>query len=299
MLGGGAVAARVLLDSLSPSRLSTLALGLGAVLMWIVVLLRGRRVLAPSVRQWAWLLLLAIPGTALPLVAILLGLTRTSAAVGGFLIQLQGIAALLFAALFLRERLNRWQLVGVLVMTSGTTGVAILAVGASEGLAGDGAALVVGGAVGLGFGFLPARLLAQEMDALWLTTLRLTIATVLLAVLSGLPDSSWFRVASFGFWVLLISYAVTNFCLSYVAIHASLTDLGAGETGLILQLMPAFAAIVGVVLLREAFTSTQVVAGVVSLGGGALLSAATASSQLPAATVVSASWGGERHEREP
>src|SRR5581483_8060336 len=62
-----------------------------------------RKPLVPRMTRGSWgdVLLLASIGTALPLVCIVIGLARTSAITGSFLLQSQGPAALLFALLFL------------------------------------------------------------------------------------------------------------------------------------------------------------------------------------------------------
>src|SRR5207245_2230109 len=60
-------------------------------------------------------------GTALPLLFIVAGFTHSSALVGGFLLQLNGVTALIFALLLLGERIRLRQSLGILLLLLGST----------------------------------------------------------------------------------------------------------------------------------------------------------------------------------
>src|SRR5579864_5950419 len=109
MFGLGAVLAKFLGIAIDASVVAFLALFLGGLLLAAGLLLTKHSfftILASFRRtDWLQLFLLACPGTALPLLFIVAGFARTSALIGGFLLQLIGVTALLFAVVLLGERI--------------------------------------------------------------------------------------------------------------------------------------------------------------------------------------------------
>ena len=118
--GLGVVLAKLLTGVFSPVLLACLALGCGGLLVTLLLLVTRRPLLPPPSRAiWGNLLVLSVLGTALPLVLVIAGFSMTSAVVSGVLIQAQGPAAVLLAALMLRERPSLAQLVGIAIIILG------------------------------------------------------------------------------------------------------------------------------------------------------------------------------------
>src|SRR5215470_6094332 len=118
--GLGVVLAKLLTGVFSPVLLACLALGCGGLLITLLLLVTRRPLLPPaSWSIWGNLLVLGVLGTALPLVLVIAGFSMTSAVVSGVLIQAQGPAAVLLAAIMLRERPSLAQLIGIAVIILG------------------------------------------------------------------------------------------------------------------------------------------------------------------------------------
>ena len=118
--GLGVVLAKLLTGVFSPVLLACLALGCGGLLVTLLLLVTRRPLLPPASRAiWGNLLVLGVFGTALPLVLVIAGFSMTSAVVGGVLIQAQGPAAVLLAAIILRERPSLAQLIGIAIIILG------------------------------------------------------------------------------------------------------------------------------------------------------------------------------------
>ena len=125
MFGLGAVLAKVLGGGIDATVVAVLSLAIGGLLLTGGLLLAGTPVypalLALKRADWLDIFLLACPGTAIPLLLIVAGFTRTSALEGGFILQLNGVAALIFAVLLLGERIHLKQGIGTLLLLLGST----------------------------------------------------------------------------------------------------------------------------------------------------------------------------------
>ena len=107
MFGLGVVLAKLLSGEIDAVLVAFLSLALGGLLLTGCLLVTGNSLFhnlsALKRADWINIFLLSCIGTALPLLFIVAGFTHSSALVGGFLLQLNGVAALIFALLLLGE----------------------------------------------------------------------------------------------------------------------------------------------------------------------------------------------------
>ncbi|MFE7559410.1 DMT family transporter [Kitasatospora sp. NPDC057500] len=268
--GAGAVLANRVTREIDPLLTTEINLSIGAVLLAVQLAVR-RRPLVPrglTGRDWLRLGFVSVVGTGLSLALVISGLSRTSPVNGGFLIQLQGPAAVLASVLLLGDRLRARQSAGLAVTLAGGVLVVLRDPGAGFTGVGTGDALVLAGAVLAGLAFLPAKSLMAKVPALQLGLWRLVpAAVVLLPVLLLTPGPlRWHPTAgTIGLQLLL---AVTNFCLAYVTLHLALERLRPWETASVLQLEPAFTVLVALLALGLAPTPLQLLGGALMIGGG-------------------------------
>lgn len=277
MFGLGAVLAQLLGEGMDAAVVALFSLAGGGLLLSAWLVLTGTPLAATFAafkrRDWIDLLLLAGIGTALPLLLIVGGLQLTNALVGGFLLQLNGVAALLFAVLLLRERVHWKQMCGIALLLGGSVLVIFKSasgVSWSSGLLGD--LLVFLGAVSLGFGFVPAKRLSARVETLPLTAYRLLIGAimivpVLIIHLLTAPRGLFWQPSPM-LWGVLALYITTNFCLGYLAQQEGFRLLKAWEMGAMMQTVPLFSTIFALLLLRDSMTLLQVVGGLVAILGG-------------------------------
>jgi drug/metabolite transporter (DMT)-like permease len=306
--GLGVPLAKLLTGVLSGFLLAFVALSTGGLLIAGYLALRRRSPLprlAP--RAWLDLLVLAAFGTALPLLLVLAGFARTSAIIGGVLIQAQGPAAALFAALLLRERPTWLQIIGVGVLAAGSVLVVWQPGAAWDGDA-LGVLLVLGAALGYGFALIPAKRLAERADALQVSALRLLLGGLFVAPLVFFqaplvvgpftlgPVVQGPLVTKTLGWSLsgaLALYIVASNCVSYLAQQVGLRALKAWEVGAVLQTIPLFAALFALLILGETPTPVQIVGGVTVMLGGVIVARGSAA---PERVVVASEQmaGGQR-----
>ncbi len=281
MFGLGAVLAKILGDGIDATIVGTLSLALGGLFLTIGLLFartpiyQNLRILRRS--DWLDIFLLACPGTAIPLLLIVAGLARTSALVGGFLLQLNGVTGLIFAVLLLGERIRRKQGAGILLLLLGSMLVIFKGTeGGNWQSGGLGDLLIFLGTLGIGFGFIPAKRLTQRIDTLILTAVRLLIGAccllpaLLFQLITGSGSLLWHPSTTI--LIALVVYSVSNFCLGYLCQQEGLRLLKAWETAAITQTVPLFSTIFDLLLLHDTITWLQALGGAIAILGGVIVS---------------------------
>jgi len=281
MFGLGAVLANLVGKEIDASVVAFLNLAIGGLLLEGCLLFIGtpffKTMSALKRADWTNLLLLACPGTALPLLLIVAGFARTSAIEGGFILQLNGIAALIFSLLLLGERIRLKQSIGILLLLLGSALVVFKGTqGVVWGSGGLGDLLILAGAIGMGFGLIPAKRLSHRKDTLLLTTLRLllgacTLLPVVTFQLLVAVHSLLWQPSLTTLWVLP-TYILSNFCLGFLAQQEGLRLLKAWEMGAIMQTIPLFSTVFALLLLHDTMTLVQVGGGLLALLGGMVVS---------------------------
>jgi drug/metabolite transporter (DMT)-like permease len=232
-------------------------------------------------------LLLACPGTSLPLLLTIAGFARTSALEGGLLLQLNGVAALLFAMLLLGERIRWRQGFGVLLLLLGGALIVIAGAGGTSGDDISGNLLILVGTVGIGFSYIPAKRLADRADPLPLTAARLLLGGATMAPVAAFQ---LLAAAHALLWqptqanlALLLLYVLTNFCVAFFAQQAGLRLLKAWQMAAIGQTVPLFSTFFAVLLLHDSLTLLQGAGGLLAIFGGIIVSLNNATPAAPAA----------------
>ncbi len=298
LFGLGAILAKQVTAEIDIVIISFLVLTAGGLLLVGCLALTKRKSLAIlstlKGTEWLQVFLLACPGTALPLLVILAGFAHTTALEGGLLLQLNGLAALLFSVLLLGERIRAKQSLGILLLLLGGVLVVITGtgggIGAGESIQGD--VLILLGTIGVGLSYVPAKRLAERVDPLPLSALRLlvgagTLVPILAAwLILAAPNLLW-RPSLTSLWVVP-TYVVSNFCLAYLAQQAGLRLLKAWEMAALGQTVPIFSTLFAVLLLHEQMMLLQGVGGVLAVLGGLVVSLGAAASSLAVAPMIEA-----------
>ena len=281
MFGLGVVLAKFLSGEIDAALVAFLCLAFGGLLLSGVLLVTGNQLFQKlsdlKFRDWIDLFLLSCIGTALPLLFIVIGFTHASALEGGFILQLNGVAALIFAVLLLRERIRLRQSLGILLLLLGSTLVIFKGTqGGAVERGGLGDLFILAGAIGLGFGFIPAKRLSERVQTLQLTALRLLLGAATLVPVAAFQlivesHSLLWQPSLNTVWVLSL-YILTSFCLGYLSQQAGFRLLKAWEMAAIMQTVPLFSTLFALLLLHDTITPVQALGGLLAVFGGIIVS---------------------------
>jgi drug/metabolite transporter (DMT)-like permease len=265
--GGSFIAARIALRELSPVTLATTRFLLAGAI-FVPVLIAMPRFRAPwrSIPKLAGFGLLAVT---FYFIFQYNGVARTSASLSAIVITISPLVVVLMSALFLHERLNRSQTVGIVLATAGA--LHLVARGSVE---------VGGSDYWLGILFLVLNVLAWGLyNILGKRALEsqhpmtLTAYMTILGALCLLPFAAAeggmaaLATASSGAW-LAIAYLVV-FCsvIAYVAYNYALRILPASQAGVFQFLNPVAASLLAQLLLDEPLTLVAAIGGVMAIAG--------------------------------
>jgi drug/metabolite transporter (DMT)-like permease len=251
------------LRSLRVADLFVVETGVGAVTVW-TFLLATRRFSRPSGVRPLLVLGLVEPGAVFLLFN--LGLTRTSAVSAGLLASTDTLIALVLAVAVLRERLRAWGWVSLAAGTAGTALVSLSSGGGQATASGD-LFVLAGSAVGASY-FLLARRLPPGDATLSGTACQLLAGCAVAltyALFSWPTQGSALPSAAPGLILAAIAAGIIGTAVPFYLLNRALESTPASTSALILNLIPVFAVVTAVVLLRESLTLLMV------LGGGLIL----------------------------
>jgi drug/metabolite transporter (DMT)-like permease len=135
---------------------------------------------------------------------------------------------------------------------------------------------ILAGAIGLGFGFIPAKRLSERIETLQLTALRLLLGAVTLLPFVAFQlivetHSLVWQPSLNTLWVLCL-YILTSFCLGYLSQQAGFRLLKAWEMAAMMQTVPLFSTVLAILLLHDTLTPLQAIGGFLAVLGGGVVS---------------------------
>ncbi|HET8912051.1 MAG TPA: DMT family transporter [Ktedonobacteraceae bacterium] len=268
--GLGAVLGKMVTGVLNPLLVTFLDFSIGGLLLGLFLAWRRISLFAKFTRHdWLDLLLLSIFGTALPACSVIFGLGLTSAIKAGFLLQIQSIAAVLFVVIFLHEKLTLKQLGGMLLLILGSVFVVMKSLQARPWEAFNlGDILIILGALGFGYAYLPGKKLSSKIDSLPLNIWKLLIGSIMIFPVLLLQKGTFNgHFVPMLLWAMPL-YIITNFCIGYVTLQAGIRYLQAWESATIMQTTPIFSTIFAILMLGDTLSPLQIIGGAIVLLGG-------------------------------
>ncbi len=265
LFGASTPLAKQLLHDLSPVLLAGLLYLGSGIGLGIIRLIRDRgwRMPSMSAREWLWLALAIGFGGVLGPLALMVGLTRTSAATASLLLNLEAVLTAVLAWVVFRENANRRIVVGMALIVAGALLLAWQ--GPAHGF-GWRAILVAGACLCWALDNNFTRKVSAN-DALFLAGAKGTVAGVVntgIALALGAHVPGVFKVGE-TMVVGLLSYGV-----SLVLFVLALRGVGAARTGAYFSTAPFFGAAIAI-LAFGTHTSPGFWAAAVLMGAGVWL----------------------------
>lgn len=262
---------RIILKELHPFQLGSVTLAVGFICLLLFCALTGRigsLVKLPK-KDLLLSLLLGVLGFFLYQILTFSALKRIPASMNAILISTNVILIMLFAAIFLGERIGRNRVIGIL-----TAGVGVVFVIFNRGFILGSKVGILGCLFSMGaavvfslYSVFAKRILAQN-DPVVIVTLALFSGAVLLVILAsrtvgmeGLVRAgavTWLLMLLLGIGMIGISYPIWFFCLK---------RLPASQISIYIYMTPMFAVILSLIILQERFSWLFWLGGALILGG--------------------------------
>jgi drug/metabolite transporter (DMT)-like permease len=252
-----------------PLSLVAVRLLIGAAVVWVVTLARGKR-LRTTRRQTVLLPLVATINIALPFFLVAWGERTVSSGPASVLNSTMPIFSVILAGVLLRDEpvtIRRALgvaagFVGILVLFSGD-----LSAGSASHLAGQ--VSIVGAALCYAVGAVLTRRFFRDLPAMAIAAFSVTTAAVETVILSVVLQPPTFGNVDFQGWISVLWLGVMGVGLAYLMAFAILAAWGAARYTLIAYTLPVVGLTLGAIFLHEkidfrvAAGSSLVLAGIV------------------------------------
>jgi drug/metabolite transporter (DMT)-like permease len=198
---------------------------------------------------------------------LLNGLNQTTAINSSLLLNAETMFTVAIAFVFLNERCNRREYVGILLLVVGvifvTTSGAFQDVAFSEYLLGN--LLIIGACFFWGIDNNLSKFLSNKRDIIMVTGLKCFIGgAALLAMAFLLGFSFSIPLASIPYILLAGAFSIAFSVLFFLF---ALRKIGSMRTGVIFSLSSLFGAVLAFAVLGEAFTIIELIAGLIMILG--------------------------------
>lgn len=272
LVGAAAIFARIALAGAGPIAVSYLRLGIAAIVVVTVVLVRGgasRRLL--DGRREA---LLAIAGVALAVhfAGWIASLEYTSIAIATLLVSTSPIFTGIYEAVVLRRAPG---IAFVLALVCGGAGLALVVLTRAApapitGHAALGAFLATLGGIAMSVYLTLVRSVRSDLTTLAIVARTYAWAAIVLAVVALIVHESPPALADRSAWLGIIAMAFVSQLLGHTAMNISLKWFTATTVGFATLLEPVIAAVLAAVIFGEAIAGTTLVGAVLLFAAIAL-----------------------------
>ncbi|MGI8657277.1 MAG: DMT family transporter [Candidatus Limnocylindria bacterium] len=266
--GGTWVAAAVAVDVAPPFAIAAIRFGIASVLLYAWARFANRPLSPIGRRDWPLIAGLALTAVAGYNWLFLTGLTLAPASDGAIIVPgLAPVFTLLFAGLFLGERLGARGIIGLTVAAVGLLLVVSPSGAADERrLLGD--LLFITGAVFWGVYSVLSRIAHRRFDAVSTTLYGTALGTVILVPLAiaeggfgSVIDAPAAALAGIGY------LAVFGTAAAFVLFNLGVARIGAARASAFALLVPVIGALSSVALLGESLGPLTVIGGLIVLAG--------------------------------
>lgn len=268
--GGAFVAAKFVVPELHPVVAASLRFLLSFLFLLPLLMIREGRRSLPALREVPLLMFLGLTGIFAYNVLFFYGMQTSQAADGALVVASSPVFTAVVAAVWLRERFCPGQLVGFALCLLGV--LTIIAKGSPSVLINreydPGDLLLLGCAVSFALYSVAGKLAMRRMSPLASTTWAIGFGALFLTLLA-IPFYSWDMVAGMStdaLWALLfLAFFASG--IAYVFWFAGVNKVGAGRSSVFVNFVPFWAAVAGLILLKEQLAFFHLVGAVLTVGG--------------------------------
>lgn len=221
-----------------------------------------------QMRQWLFLLWVALFGITLNQMFFIGGLSRTSVAHAGLIVALGPVMVLVLSCLMRLEALTALKFAGMVISFAGVGFLTMGDSGRGSGATLGGDLILLAGSAVFAYYTVMMKELAGRYGALTLNMLIFVMGAMMMMPFAGpaILHVRWTLVPSMAWWGLAFMVFFGS-AAAYLIYAFALTELTAARVAAFAYLQPVIAAALGVWLLGESVTRREVIGGVLILLG--------------------------------
>ncbi|MCC3358574.1 DMT family transporter [Bacillus sp. REN16] len=265
------VAIKILVNNFPPFTITGLRI-LAAGLVIFVFLYVKKDLKKMNLHEFGYVALSALTGIFGHQALLSIGLVNTSATNGASILALIPLVTNILAILFLKAKMTILKMCGVCFGIIGIYFILVLGGGSFTKLS-SGDLYVFLSVIAQGLSFIFIRKASYTLNPKTITCYSLLMGAGFLVMLSIALESQSFNqigIAPAYVWVIFIASAIISTGIGNLCYNFAISQLGAGETAIFLNLSPFFSLIGSVLFLNEPFKMIQLV-GFILIVVGVLL----------------------------
>jgi drug/metabolite transporter (DMT)-like permease len=236
---------------------SELRLFTGALILLPLLFIREKGFPIIPKRDMGVLFLQAFIGVFLFSIFMLYGLKYTTAIEGGIITSTTPAMAGLISFFFLKERLTRNKIIGILLAVLGTMSVNVFGLLTNaewtiRSLFGN--TLIFGAVIGEAVFFTFGKLVSKEISALLISTMMSIMGTILFLPISIYQSISFdFSKLHIIDWLLILYSGIVVTVIAVLLMNQALTKVSGGTAAVFTSIMPISAVFFSTLFLHESF----------------------------------------------
>lgn len=268
--GSSFAATKIIVNDVPPLTLAFYRCAIGALTLLSIFFIRNGRNAGKALADIPWrvIVLLGFSGVTVFYIFFNLSVKMTSASVGALLQGFIPVCIAVLAAIFLKEKLSRKQVIGIIVSVTGVILIGFLS--PNEGNTSNsitGNLLMIIAVIAWGVYTIISKKVADR-DPLLITSLSSFVGAVLLlpAAVYENYGKAWPHVSSTG-WLIIFFLGAIASGICYFLYNKSLQLLSAAQVGNFINLDPLVGFLIALVFLHESVNTLQLVGAVLVVAG--------------------------------
>jgi len=264
------IIARVSSAVLSPVTSSALRFTIASIFLIIIVFQKYRKFPKITFHQLKIIIFLGIVGIAGDSIFFFSGLKYTSASKASIIVALNPIFIAIFSNIFFNEKLSISKLTGIFISLIGAIVVisngAVLSV--FRGNISIGELYILGAVFCWVFFTLLGKSVSEKLDSIIILCYSSIVGSIILTGI-GIHQHSFVDLKNMTLWIMLgsLSIGTLGTAISYKFYYEAVYSIGASRSGIFLNLVPVFATIGGILILKESPTLSFFIGALMVLTG--------------------------------
>ncbi len=257
-------ASKFFLADINPILFTTLKNLLVAVVLSVIVYVSQRKTISHlTKKQWKQLVLIGIIGGSIPFALFFTGLSKITAVEGALIHKTLFIWVAIMSVFFLKEKVNRYQVLGYVAVTIGT----LFFAGISYKSLGMGHLMIVAATLFWSVEYIIAKKALKNIPSSVVSWARMFFGVIILLGIT-IFQGSITQIATLGSAHLLAILSGSVFLLGYVLTwYAALSQAKASTVSLVLSISPIITGVLSAVFISHTFPQAQILGWVMIVGG--------------------------------